>query len=1607
MSFKLLSLTVLSCCFSVLSFGQLISVNDNLSAQELIENQLISGCVEVSNISSTINGSVNNINSFGYFERGGSNFPFETGIVLSTGNVRSAGNSLNTQVLNEGNTSWGTDTDLENTLGISNTFNATSIQFNFISTTNQISFNYILASEEYFANNPCDYADGFAFLIRPIGSNQPYTNIALIPNTNTPVNTSNIRPEIVGFCPAANEQFFDGYNMGDTNYNGRTTVLTASASIVPNQEYQIKLVIADQNDTNYDSAVFIQGNSFNSFVDLGEDFSTCADEVQLNADTGNNLASYQWFFNNSPINGENNPLLNIEQSGNYRVEIEIPLAGTFCIIEDDINVTLSSTQSANPISDFELCDFNNNGAQTFDLSLKNAEVLASVPSSNYSFSYHYTATAAQDNVNAITSPIQNTENPQTIHVRIEDRNSGCLAFNSFNLVVNEQPAITPPTPLLVCDDSDPDGFTQINLQLKDEEITNNNSNLTVTYHFSPTDADNAVNPIAMPYVNVNPSETVYARVTDMNTGCYATTTLEVVVQSNPAISFEAIFLDACDSDYNGFANFNLNDVVADVLQGLTNVTVTFHETLEDGQSGINAIANPSNYQNIDLNEQVVYIRVENNTTGCASVRPFEIHTNLLLTGTEIRDFSLCDIGNDGVETFNLFNISTVMINDLPDVTINFYTSEEDRNNQTNALNILEPFTPTSNPQVIYLEVMSPTCTEYESIEFVLNAITEFESIGSVDYCDTDQDGFTIIDLSFFDNQVNQGQSEFTVTYFATETDAENNTNALPTFYQNISNPQTIYTRIEETNTGCADINSFIINLIPAPETSTPNDILVCDDDFDGVSIINLNNTIDELVNSTNDLVISFHTSEQNANANIDSIAAPEAFTTASTQVFARIESALTSCFSIEGINIIINTLPQFEAISNYRICDIGNNDFADFFFITKDSEILNGQNGKQVLYFENQTDAENRTNMIDKASAYQNTTNPQTIYIRVENISDESCFGTSSFIIEVGSIPEFNEPSDVFLCDDISNDGQETIDLNQKINEISQGINDNLNITFHLNQVDAENNQNHLQSNFTNNLNPQTIFARIDNGTICVGITSFTMNVIQVPQVNTAPPLTACDDNYDGLTNFDLTSAANSILDVRQDNIATAYFENLEDLDANQNAIAIPSNYNNLSNPQTIYFKVTNTISNCYVAVPIVLEVNLPPAINNFETFEICYSENELFNLSEINNVIVDSNTNLTINYFASETDAINNVNALPETYNYQIGNNFLFARISNNTTGCFAISDFILEVNPLPTVNQANNLEACDDDFDGLLVFDLNVQTTTILGGQSPTNYNVSFFDSLTNAQLAQNALDPIYEAQDMDEIFVRVENNITGCFNTTQFTIIVNPRPVVEIPTQVICLDLGSVVVSADTNNPNDTYLWSTGATTPEIEISQIGNYSVMVTSIFGCETSVSFDVIESESANIEVVEVIDFSDPNNITITVNGIGNYAYSLDGEAPQTSNLFENVTLGYHTITIIDLNGCSEVTREIVVIDAPKFMTPNNDGYFDTWHISGVETLPGTIVYIFDRYGKLLKTLTSSSQGWDGTYNNQLMPTNDYWFLADVVRGDIKFQAKGHFTLKR
>lgn len=81
----------------------------------------------------------------------------------------------------------------------------------------------------------------------------------------------------------------------------------------------------------------------------------------------------------------------------------------------------------------------------------------------------------------------------------------------------------------------------------------------------------------------------------------------------------------------------------------------------------------------------------------------------------------------------------------------------------------------------------------------------------------------------------------------------------------------------------------------------------------------------------------------------------------------------------------------------------------------------------------------------------------------------------------------------------------------------------------------------------------------------------------------------------------------------------------------------------------------------------------------------------------------------------------------------------------------------------------------------------------------------------------------------------------------------------------------------------------------------------------------------------------------------------------------------------------------------------PKFFTPNNDGYNDTWTIDFAYLAPNTGIKIFDRYGKFIKELYKNG-AWDGNYLGQPQPTSDYWFTITRLDGT---EFRGHFSLKR
>ena len=92
------------------------------------------------------------------------------------------------------------------------------------------------------------------------------------------------------------------------------------------------------------------------------------------------------------------------------------------------------------------------------------------------------------------------------------------------------------------------------------------------------------------------------------------------------------------------------------------------------------------------------------------------------------------------------------------------------------------------------------------------------------------------------------------------------------------------------------------------------------------------------------------------------------------------------------------------------------------------------------------------------------------------------------------------------------------------------------------------------------------------------------------------------------------------------------------------------------------------------------------------------------------------------------------------------------------------------------------------------------------------------------------------------------------------------------------------------------------------------------------------------------------------------------------------------------------------------MIGYPKFFTPNNDGFNDTWQIQGVnENIYATSnIEIFNRFGKMVAKISPKGDGWNGTYDGLALPSSDYWFSVELIdnNGNSKIR-KGHFSLIR
>lgn len=409
--------------------AQYIQVDTTYTAHQLVNKFLgNNNCITVSNISISGWNFGNGDKSYGYFTKGTADFEIDEGIILSTGRAKQAEGS-NHSIQSADDTLWNGDLDLENATKIEETTNATVLEFDFQSSlSSKISFQYMFLSEQYLRKGDpgiCDYTDGFAFLIKKAGATD-YTNLAIIPGTETPITSENVRGS-GGSCPAENEEYFGHYNEDGSaiNFNGQTVILTAKTSIEPGINYHIKLVIADQGNGLYDSGVFLKTGSFMGDKDLGPDRSIdnntalCAEETTtLDAMSGTN-STYQWYKDGNEIIGENQPRYTVKEAGEYEVLIK----NSGCISKGNIKIEYTEKPDVDSTKIYSECDLELSGKIKKNLKDVNTEIVKNPQYYFNSFYYAAKTDAEVGNSNTILNPEEwEYSDDTTVYVRVESVN---------------------------------------------------------------------------------------------------------------------------------------------------------------------------------------------------------------------------------------------------------------------------------------------------------------------------------------------------------------------------------------------------------------------------------------------------------------------------------------------------------------------------------------------------------------------------------------------------------------------------------------------------------------------------------------------------------------------------------------------------------------------------------------------------------------------------------------------------------------------------------------------------------------------------------------------------------------------------------------------------------------------------------------------------------------------------------------------------------------------------------------------------------------------------------------------------------------------------------
>ncbi len=630
----------------------------------------------------------------------------------------------------------------------------------------------------------------------------------------------------------------------------------------------------------------------------------------------------------------------------------------------------------------------------------------------------------------------------------------------------------------------------------------------------------------------------------------------------------------------------------------------------------------------------------------------------------------------------------------------------------------------------------------------------------------------------------------------------------------------------------------------------------------------------------------------------------------------------------------------------------------------------------------------------------------QTIFIYNEiGTPPNNCSNESSFTVTVNGTPNVDVLSDQTVCTDYTlpnlTDGSYFTQTNGGGVPLNAGdIISTTQTIFIYNEIGTPPNNCSNESSFTVTVNGTPNVDMLSDQTVCTDYTlpnltdgdyftqtngggvplnagdiiSTTQTIFIYNEIGTPP------NNCSNESSFTVTVNGTPNVDVLSDQtVCTDYtLPNLTDGDyfTQTNGGGVPLNAGDIiSTTQTIfiYNEIGTPPNNCSNESSFTVTVNGTPNVDVLSDQTVC-TDYTLPNLTDGDYFTQTNGGGVPLN----AGDIISTTQTI-----------FIYNEIGTPPNNCSNESSFTVTVNGTPNVDVLSDQTVCTD--------------YTL-----PNLTDGDYFTQTNGGGVPLNAGDIISTTQTIF-IYNEIGTPPNNCSNESSFTVTVNGTPNVDV--------LSDQTVCTDYTLPNltdgDYFTQTNGGGVPLnagdiISTTQtIFIYNEIGTPPNNCSNESSFTITIGTSTDFELStdNLIIVNDMLTVQMTDTSIF-YEYAVDFSGFQTSPIFSNLSDGEHTLYVREIDGCfvkSVMFNTDRGLFIPKFLTPNGDGFKDFWKIKDPNNIVSSI-FIFDRFGKLLKQLSPNSIGWDGNYNGNALESTDYWYVIELKNSE---QLKGHFTLKR